>query len=258
MSTAFSTPDDAFSRPNSELSSSLHEDPSLQAVLLGYTQGLDCSLSLTGMWDAIDAQLDADEAQYPIQQHSQQPSSMQTHLACDDLDTLWDTYADNPEYVEAETRYPLEKLLPQWPAAQQAIGERQALIAALRHYTQRTEAACTFIANVNTLLSAPNATPATGNPFPQWAQLWARTGVAIASIAALWVLMLDPSALITTGAVASSETRQKDNSLLATASAPSVEAYVMTYCDDALMAPMDVPNLPDASQVVMMGCGSVN
>lgn len=249
MPPAFPTPDDAFSRLSHELGTPSREESCLQEALLGYAHGLNCSLSLTGLWEAIDAQLEED---------TQTHLAQQALLSSNNPSTLWDTYADSPECLEADTLSPLESVLPQWPEAQQAIGERQALIAALHHYVQRTEAACTFVADLTSLLNAPVAKPSIANPLPRWAQMWARTGVAIASIAALWVLMLDPSALMTTGAVASSIAGQKDRSLLATASAPSVEAYVMTYCDDALMAPMDLPNLPDASQVVMMGCGPVN
>jgi hypothetical protein len=250
MPPAFPTPDNAFSHSYGEHTLSTPNHLPLEQALADYAQGLDCTLPFNNMWAAIDAQLDADTLTSEPQQ--------QAMLSGDDA--LWDTYADSPEWLEQDTRQQLEHLLPNWPQAQHSIGERQNLIEALRQYAQRVESACTFVANIQTLLTAQPLTTKPSKPLP----LWVRTGVAVASIAALWVLVLDPTALtLGNNTIASAP---KSTSLLATASSPSVESYVMTYCNDTSLISPSVSNtdemtneeMMDSSQVVLMGCGSVN
>ncbi|MDH4378930.1 MAG: hypothetical protein QE263_03375 [Vampirovibrionales bacterium] len=250
MPSAFPTQDNSSSHPKGEHTLSTPNHLPLEQALTSYTQGLDCVLPFNDMWAAIDAQLDADTLT---------SSSQQQRLLNGD-DALWDTYADSPEVLQLETRQQLEHLLPNWPQAQHSIGDRQRLISDLRQYAHRVESSCTFVANVHTLLKTPSVNTAFSKPLP----LWLRTGIAVASIAALWVLILDPTAL-TLGSKTIASTH-KNASFLATASAPSVEAYVMTYCNDTSLTVPQAKNadqmtdeaMMDSSQVVLMGCGPVN
>jgi hypothetical protein len=225
MSPAFPTPDNAFPHPSGEHTLSNPSHLPLEQAIVGYAQGLDCVLPFNDMWAAIDAQLDADT----LTNQSQQEAL----LSIDDA--LWDAYADSLEVLEPATRQQLEHLLPNWSQAQVAISERQHLIDALRQYVRRVESTCTFVANVQTLLTTSSLQAKPSKPLP----LWIRTGVAVASIAALWVLVLDSTSLrLNSSSVAS--TASQSASLLATASTPSVESYVMTYCDDTSLTPPTV------------------
>jgi len=255
MSSVFPTPDNALPHPSGDQALSPNCPTPLEHALASYAEGLECALPFNDLWAAIDAQLDADTLTNTTQQ--------QVLLRSDD--TLWNTYADSPEALEPENRQQLEHLLPNWPHAQQAICERQHLIETLRHYALRVENTCTFVANVHTLLSAPSFHTKPSPPLP----LWIRTSIAVASIAALWVLVLDPTSLLNANnrvaSGSSSETAQH-TSLLATATTPSVESYVMTYCNDTSLTRSSASDtsgltdeeMMDSEQVVLMGCGTVN
>ncbi|MFN8614811.1 MAG: hypothetical protein U0003_02730 [Vampirovibrionales bacterium] len=210
--------------------------------------------SLEGLWQAIDAQLDAD-AVTPIP----------AELVLSD-DTLWDTYADDPLSLADGVRAQFEAALPQWALAQTQIASRQQLIALLRAYAQRVQTVCSY--GFYQEIPTPWVSIRGGGFFNNRLQPWTRSLAGVASIAALWWVMVGGTISELPLQMLGVQPNQGASapSLLATAAAPSLESYVMTYCSEALVVPSgsevsaaarSPQVLPNEAQVLMMGCGAV-